>query len=446
MAESHGEPSYLRCALYLAVATEEKRWRLSVDGLAAGSAHLRDLLARHRPFENVHVDLVLEGAESIPRPADMQDLARAIREVPWKVRLSVKYSNGQGPGLEWPGLIDLARSVAVLAQGTQECTVTIAAELQAPGPDQSAREPDAPGPGVANLSLTAPGTTLSMLIGMIVRRPETLSQLKVLMSDRYPDELVEVELPRGLANLKTLGMDNGTMPTAGRGIRQALDAIVLRSDGTDPAHRAPRLPERVMGPGTAVTGCLFWQPAQTRRIRSIVNLGAVDVTAELGWRARLLDLRTAYAANIHCDAVVILERHSLNMPSVTGAVNLIVVKRTIPHGGQALEAMQAMRTKFPQARVLQTECRESYNHTVTKTVFIGDRLPSHLEQLNDMAVAIGIASGDNAEGIKRDIARMLIVFDKSKAHYLIEGKQKAMTEIIRQASGRVVTMAMAGIV
>jgi len=351
---------------------------------------------------------------------------------------AARFLGDLGELLTWAYLMTLDLNVPT----EQALSIVTAAGLQ---PTDGAR---VLGPGLADLNVIAPAEALSQLMGVVVLKPEALQQLSIAKRrSAANDDDVFVWLPAPATNLHRLNIDVRLLAGL-RGLTKPLGLLGIKYDWNANIPTAVSIPEGCLGPQTRVElANPTSMPLTDKRVGVIEYTGEDDVTPECGWRARCLDLTGVrlslngggggVAVSIHCDATVLVYVNSPSHMIRVHAPRLLVVREHTYRGYQDQHGRQGALARAwaiaPTAQAVQIELG---NGNIA-TVFRDDRLPETLAGLADLAIALGIANGNNGDRAKAKL--WAVVRDMSRlALYNVPGFKEAMVrQIIYDEAGMV---------
>jgi len=270
--------------------------------------------------------------------------------------------------------------------------------------------PDGPGP--RELALLVPNAFLFGVLRLF--HPASLKRLTRLMLPPSAAFKVNLRLTRFMfLDLEVLSAGRGILRSFSRAFRPTeapllelyTSVLPIDPDGEEPILE---FDARLTNQTTSITiDGPFNQAFQERRLRCIRHRGTLNVAAACGWRARLVDLTACSAGTVYCDAVVALVKSSTPFDMLRGAAGLMVVRiqaEDTESDDWATLVCNAYRV-WPDLQAIQVELPDGD----LTTVFPQDRVPKALGPLMDLAVALGIASGDNGNRVNSDVQTMQLL-------------------------------------
>jgi len=297
---------------------------------------------------------------------------------------------------------------------------------------------------LTSVNLSVPLASINeVAASLLIRDPGTVTHLAFRPSDiRHPPSDFTLKLPAGLSGLESVELKESDLACLA-GMSYPLKRLGVDIDFVRNVTYLPSIPLACVDRHTTLTGERFLQPNLPHRVRCIQLDAGVGGPEVLGWRARLLDVAEGALADVHCDAVVLRKKHMYPLLNLLGAPGLLVVR--VVRNEVTPEPIQhivgTLRVMYPQALALQVEYPDGH----TDTAFADDCMPKALAPLMDLAVALGIANGDDGAAVKADVKLLNQAFAANGARYLLEGRYTALKQLVLLHAGRVISMTNLGI-
>jgi len=415
---------------------------LTAEGWQGTAEGLREM----RPGTKA-IFVCLRGGAGLPSWEHALVLADAMASNNDDIELNFQMDRGRSWKPKQLGHI--LRLMEVLAQWATRVTVRFHNGITGEPPIAAQwRELDGPGPKEIDIYATV--SALPHLTKALVIKPDTVERLVLRAMGNALADPSKPMLPTGMTNLQKLTMPanmTNDLPRLQHPLTELkLNRTYTSPHGGPPSFPTPIIPIRYVNQTTAIRGYAFQLEEQIeRRVRCIQYTDNIDIPADNGWRARLLELDSPSAVEVHCDAVVLKIRDYRALPTLRGAPNILVVRVGISDPAQAQAALQQSWHALPSATAFQAMCalrpdapdQDQPRGSTLVTAFVSSRFPNRLDRLNDLAIALGIASGDNGKSMKSAIARMIDAFKRHKAQYLYEAQRDVMVRLIMAVSGTV---------